>query len=53
MELAQLLDRVDRQRLAIAASDLEQPSGLHGGFEVDVEFDLRVRHRIFERHTLA
>src|SRR5438046_10192603 len=38
------LDAVRRQRIVVAARDLEQRLRPHGALEVDVELDLGVRH---------
>jgi hypothetical protein len=42
VELAEALDRVDRERLAVPARDLQQRFRLDRRLEVDVQLDLRV-----------
>ena len=50
IQLLQSLDRVGRQRVVVAARDLEQRVRAHGPLEVDVQLDLRVRIRCRRLH---
>ena len=46
VELREPLDGVRRQRVVVAARDLEQRLRPDGALQVDVELDLRVRHSV-------
>ena len=53
VELAQVLDRLDRERNAIPAAEREQGLRADGALEVDVELDLRIAHALNHRSSFG